>query len=122
MLIAVPVNSKDLNKTICTSFGRAPYFLIYDSDKEEYECMNNTAVDSTGGAGIKAAQNIVDSGTDILLTLRCGINAADVIKSSGIKIYRAEEVSATDNINMFINKELHELNEIHSGHHRLRGL
>ena len=47
---------------ICESFGRAPYYLIYDTEKDEATFIDNSAATSTGGAGIKAAQVIVDSG------------------------------------------------------------
>ena len=35
MKIAVPVVEKTVESTISLSFGRAPYFLIYDADNKE---------------------------------------------------------------------------------------
>ena len=31
MLVAVPVETKDMNAAVCPSFGRAPYFLLFNT-------------------------------------------------------------------------------------------
>ena len=76
MKISIPVDEKSLESNVCVSFGRAPYFLIYDTETKESIFLNNGAAASTGGAGIKAAQTIVDNKVNTLLTPRCGENAA----------------------------------------------
>ncbi|NLB61607.1 MAG: dinitrogenase iron-molybdenum cofactor biosynthesis protein, partial [Clostridiales bacterium] len=85
MKIAIPVDEKTLESSVCVSFGRTPYFLIYDIETKESKFLDNSAAASTGGAGIKAAQTIVDNKVNALLTPRCGQNAADVINSADIK-------------------------------------
>ena len=62
MKIAIPVDEKSLKSNVCISFGRAPYFLFYDTVKKESYYLDNTAVASQGGAGIRAAQVIADQG------------------------------------------------------------
>ena len=57
MKIAIPVDEKSLESNVCVSFGRAPYYLIYDTETKESVFLDNSAAASTGGAGIKAAQN-----------------------------------------------------------------
>ena len=76
MKIAIPVDEKTLESRVCVSFGRTPYFLIYDVETKESIFIDNSAAASTGGAGIKAAQIIVDNKADVLLTPRLGENAA----------------------------------------------
>ena len=76
MKIAIPVDEKTLESNVCVSFGRTPYFLIYDVETKESIFIDNSAAASTGGAGIKAAQIIVDNKADVLLTPRLGENAA----------------------------------------------
>jgi Uncharacterized conserved protein len=75
------------------------------------------AAESSGGAGIKAAQQLVDAGVSVLLTPRCGENAADVLGASKIKIYKSENITAEENIKKYINNELKLLCEIHPGIH-----
>ena len=117
MKIAMPVNEKSMDTTICISFGRAPYFLIYDTDTKENSFIDNSAAASQGGAGIKAAQIIADSKVNALLTPRCGENAAEVIKAAGILIYETMGDSIEKNIETLKGGKLSILQEIHAGFH-----
>ena len=117
MKIVIPVDEKTLESNICISFGRTPYFLIYDVETRESIFIDNSAAASTGGAGIKAAQTIVDNKVNALLTPRCGQNAADVIKSADIKIFKTASASVKDNIAAYIDGKLPLLDEIHAGFH-----
>ena len=61
MKIAIPVDDVSMNTSVCISFGRTPYFLIYDNETKDAIFLDNSAAANQGGAGIKAAQTIVDS-------------------------------------------------------------
>ncbi|MBE5965595.1 MAG: dinitrogenase iron-molybdenum cofactor biosynthesis protein [Lachnospiraceae bacterium] len=117
MKIAIPVDEKDIRSNVCISFGRTPYFLFYDTETKESVFLDNSAVASTGGAGIKAAQVIVDNEVNVLLTPRCGQNAADVLKAADIKIFKTANASAKENIEDYISGNLPLLEEIHAGFH-----
>ena len=117
MKIAIPVDEKSLDSNVCVSFGRTPYFLIYDVDTKESVFLDNSAAASTGGAGIRAAQTIVDNKANVLLTPRCGENAAEVLKSADIEIFKTRSASVKDNIDAFIDGKLSLLDEIHAGFH-----
>ena len=117
MKIAIPVDEKSLDSNVCVSFGRTPYFLIYDVDTKESVFLDNSAAASTGGAGIKAAQTIVDNKANVLLTPRCGENAAEVLKSADLEIFKTTSASVKDNIDAFIDGKLSLLDEIHAGFH-----
>ena len=117
MKIVIPVDEKTLESDVCASFGRTPYFLIHDTETKESVFIDNSAAASTGGAGIKAAQTIVDNKANVLLAPRCGENAADVLKSADIKIFKTTSASAKGNIDDFIDGKLSLLDEIHAGFH-----
>lgn len=117
MRIAIPVDKKDNGAKVSTSFGRAPYFLIYDIESKESSFIENRAKESKGGAGIIAAQTIVDNKVEVLLTPQCGENAAEVIKAADIEIYKTEGNNLEENIDKFINAKLSLLDEIHGGFH-----
>jgi predicted Fe-Mo cluster-binding NifX family protein len=121
MKIAIPVEGKTFDSDVCASFGRAPYFLIYDADTKESEFVDNSAAASTGGAGIKAAQIIVDKKTEVLIAPRLGDNAADVLKPARIKVYKTISTSVRDNIDAFAAGKLSLLDEIHPGLHMHEG-
>ncbi len=121
MKLALPTNEESMDKGICKSFGRAPYFLIHDTETGEDQFIKNSAADSQGGAGIKAGQVVVDTGAKVLLTPRCGENAAEVIKGANIKIYKTEGDSIQDNIKAYQEGKLSPLDEIHAGLHNKGG-
>ncbi|MCK9479463.1 MAG: NifB/NifX family molybdenum-iron cluster-binding protein [Firmicutes bacterium] len=121
MKIAIPTDDKTLNSNICASFGRAPYYLIYDTDTKESKFIENSAAQSAGGAGIKAAQIISDSNADAVIAPRCGENAADVLKQSNINIFKSKSADIAENLSAFAAKELSLLDEIHSGYHGRNG-
>jgi predicted Fe-Mo cluster-binding NifX family protein len=121
MKIAIPVDEKMMTSTICQSFGRAPYFLVYDTESKESNFVDNSAAVSQGGAGIKAAQSLIDSKVNVLLTPRCGENAAEVLSTASIKIYQTIRFSIMDTIDDFQKDKLHVLDEIHPGLHGHEG-
>jgi predicted Fe-Mo cluster-binding NifX family protein len=117
MKIAIPVENNTSDAHVCPSFGRAPYFLIHNTETKEDAFLNNSAVASQGGAGIKAAQTIVDQGAETLIAPRCGENAAEVLKAAGVQIYQSQEGTSKDNIAMFMEGQLSRLDKIHPGLH-----
>lgn len=121
MKIAIPVEDKSMETSVCQSFGRAPYFLIYDQESKESTLIENNAAASQGGAGIKAAQTIVDHNVSALITPRCGENAANVLNAADTKIYKIINNSIKDNLQAFHDGKLAILEEIHAGFHNHGG-
>jgi len=117
MKIAIPVDDKKIDTSVCISFGRTPYFMFYNTETKEAEYFDNGANSAQGGAGIKAAQAIVDADCKALLTIRCGENAAEVLNGNDIRIYKTQYQSAMENLEAFEKGELKELSEIHAGFH-----
>lgn len=116
MKVAIPM---DENKTdICVSFARAPFFLFYENGKTEIK--DNPAADSQGGAGLKAAQFLLDEGADTLITVRCGENAAEVLKAAEFKIYRSQADTAEENLNLLKEGKLQILTHFHPGFHGIK--
>lgn len=121
MKIAIPVDDKSIETTVSVSFGRSLYFLIFDTEKQEGTFIDNPAIASVGGAGIKASQTLIDNKVDALLTPRCGKNASDVLVAADIKVYKTNGISVKENIKAFNANELSILDEIHDGFHGRRG-
>jgi predicted Fe-Mo cluster-binding NifX family protein len=117
MKIAVPADDRSLEANVCISFGRSPYFLIYDTDNGKSVFLENAAADKPSGAGIAAAQIILDSGAEVLLTPRCGENAAELIQAGEIKLLKTIQGSLQENLDAYLEGKLAVLQEIHAGHH-----
>lgn len=117
MKIVIPVDENKQETKVCASFGRAPYYMVYDTESKTTEYISNSAAQAQSGAGVKAAQLVVDSGADALLTVRCGQNAADVLKAAEMKIYKTEFAEAAENLAAFQEGKLALLTEFHPGFH-----
>jgi predicted Fe-Mo cluster-binding NifX family protein len=86
MKIAISATGASLDADTEPRFGRCSYFIIADPETLEFEAMNNAAAMAAGGAGISAAQAIVDEGVQAVLTGNCGPNAYQVLSAAGIQI------------------------------------
>jgi predicted Fe-Mo cluster-binding NifX family protein len=87
MKIAVSSTGKDLNSPIDPRFGRCQYFIFVDPETMEFEALENEGLMAMGGAGVQAAQLIVQKGAKALITGNLGPNAASALSASGIKVY-----------------------------------
>ncbi len=121
MKVAVPSEHQSLNAEVCPSFGRAPIYVIYDTKVKTAEFLQNTAAGSQGGAGVQAAQLLVDQQVEAIITPRCGKNAAAVVQEAGIKLYRSISGSIESNLKALEEQRLSVLEEIHAGFHRHGG-
>lgn len=117
MKIAIPVNEKTIKSEVCPSFGRTPYYCVYDTVTKACSFIDNTAAESAGGAGIKAAQALADAGVQTIIAPRCGENAAKVLNDAEIKLYKNIAGSAEDNISAFENNRLSAPADVHAGFH-----
>jgi len=115
--ILIPTNEENIKGGICDSFGRAPYFMIIDTQASEEKFIENPGASSSSGAGIKAAQAVVDTKVTALITPRLGKNAADVITAGTITIYKSQSEDIRENIQLYKDKKLEILMDIHPGFH-----
>ncbi len=86
MKLCISAKAGSLDARIEQRFGRCPFFIIVDSETMTYEVLTNIAVNAMGGAGIQAAQTIVDRGIPFVLTGNIGPNAYRVLSAAGIRM------------------------------------
>jgi predicted Fe-Mo cluster-binding NifX family protein len=68
-------------------FGRAPYFIIVESENGSFEAIQNPYADGAGGVGPKAAQILIAHDVKALISGQVGGNARDVLAAAGIAMY-----------------------------------
>ncbi len=88
MKVAISAQGKDGSSAVDPRFGRAPWFVIMDSDSGEIvEVIDNQAAqDAAHGAGINAATRVAEAGVHAVLTGRVGPKAFTVLDAAGIKV------------------------------------
>jgi len=86
MKIAISAEAMDLDANVDPRFGRARCFIFYDTDTDVFEAHSNEQVlNIPQGAGIQAAQQVIDRGAEVLLTGHCGPNAYKTLLAGGVK-------------------------------------
>lgn len=68
-------------------FGRAPYFIIVESENGSFDAIRNPYADGGGGVGPKAAQVLIANNVKALVSGQVGGNAKEVLAAAGIAMY-----------------------------------
>ncbi|MCW3132952.1 MAG: DUF5320 family protein [Methanophagales archaeon] len=108
MKICVTATAGDLNAQVDPRFGRCQYFVFVDSDTMTFEAMPNEAIAAPGGAGIQAAQTVVNKGVDVLISGNIGPNAFQVLSTAGVKIATGAYGTVKEAVEMYKNGRLSE--------------
>jgi len=77
--------SGSMDAKVSERFGRAPYFVIVESDTMSFTPVLNAAESMQGGAGPEAVRQVAAHGAQIILTGDLGPNAKTAIAAAGIK-------------------------------------
>lgn len=117
MKISISAKGKTLDSLLDERFGRCEYFLIYDTKNEQLNVLENKGQTAAGGAGIKAAQQLIDEKVDLIITGHLGPNAYELIGKSGIKAYKCKSMLISSAIEKYNNAELPEIKEAGPAHH-----
>lgn len=123
MKVAISCTGQLLEDDLDQRFGRAEFFLVVDSETLKFTAIDNAARSASGGAGIAAAQTVIDQHADALITGQLGPNALNVLSSADISLYQGIDGSAYNNIIAFNQQKLVKISESgpsHAGIGRLR--
>ncbi len=87
MRIVVTSNGADLSAPASPAFGRCPMYVFVDTETMAFEGKQNPALNAPGGAGIRAAEFVIEQGAQAVVTGNVGPNAYQVLESAGIPVY-----------------------------------
>ena len=110
MKVCIPSKGPDAGDFIDERFGRAPFFIIYDTGSNMTESNKNPASEAVGGVGPRAVQFLLNHSVNILVTERMGGNALEALKAGGIRVLLYDEKCSTgrDAITAFLKGNLQE--------------
>ncbi len=108
MKICVTATAGDLNAEVDPRFGRCQHFVFVDSDTMAFEAIPNEAIAAPGGAGIQAAQTVVNKGADVLISGNVGPNAFQVLSAAGVKVVTGAYGTVKEAVEMYKNGKLSE--------------
>lgn len=101
MKIVVTSNGADLDAPASPVFGRCPTYIFVDPETMQFEAVPNPAISAGGGAGIQAAQFIVERGAQVVLTGNVGPNAFNVFQAAEVPIYLVGESTVREAVEAY---------------------
>jgi len=88
MKVLITSTGNDLDAQVDLRFGRARYFILYDTEDKSFSAIDNTQnLSAPQGAGVQSGQNVVNTGAEALITGNCGPKAFRVLTEAGVQIY-----------------------------------
>ncbi len=122
MRIVIPANGTDLDAPVSPVFGRCANFIFVDTEIEEgdtappFEVHTNPALQTPSGAGVQAAQFVLQQGAKAVLSANLGPNAFRIIQSAGIPVYALKGATVREAVDAFKAEELTPLTTPGPGH------
>ena len=93
MKVVVSSSGADKTSMLDPRFGRCPYFVFMDTETDTVDAVVNEAVSSGHGAGVQAAQSVIEAGAEAVISRRVGPNAFQVMAAAGLTIYESGAAS-----------------------------
>lgn len=108
MNIVISASGATLSSPVDPRFGRCAYFLFVDTETDpvKVQAQQNTSAASGSGAGIQAAQYIVQEGAQAVITGNVGPNAYQVLQAANVPLYQVQGMTAQAAVNAFKSGEL----------------
>ena len=86
MKICITSQGDNLDAQIDPRFGRCQYFLIVDTETQEFEAVENSNISAMGGAGVQSGQLVATKGVKAVLTGNVGPNAFQTLQAAGVDV------------------------------------
>ncbi len=108
-IIAITIQrGQDLDAPVDQRFGRAPFFLVVNTDSGEVvDTVRNEAAEAAHAAGPAAARTVAQQRVEAVASGRFGPKAADALVTLGIRMYEfGTAATARDVLEGFRNDKL----------------
>ena len=87
MKIAISTTGNDLDSNVDPRFGRCENFIVVSIEESSFDVIENTAKLEGHGAGLRAAQIVVNANVNAVISGNVGPNAFNVLKNSNITLF-----------------------------------
>ena len=101
MKICLTATNKNLESKIDPRFGRCNYFIIVDSEKNQFEAIKNEVTEVTEDAGVLAPQIMAKNEVKHVITGNVGSRAFQALKKAGIEVDIEDVIAVKDAIEKF---------------------
>ncbi|HEY44472.1 MAG TPA: dinitrogenase iron-molybdenum cofactor biosynthesis protein [Anaerolineae bacterium] len=106
MKVAITAGEPNFEAKLEPRFGRCAYFLIVETETQDWKPMQNPAADAMGGAGPQAAQFLADQGVEAVISGEFGPNAYTALEAAGIRMFRTRVENISSLFEKFLTDQL----------------
>ena len=99
--IVIPSEGNNLDAATSSLFGHCSMFIFVDPDSRDFEVLPNPALGASGGAGVQAAQTVLQKNVEAIIAPNLGPNAYRVIQAAGVKAYYLTDGTVQQNIDAY---------------------
>ena len=117
MKIAITSMGAKLEDKVDPRFGRCHYFILFNTETNKFEAVENTGAQGMGGVGIKSGQIMADKGVETVLTGSCGPNAFQTLQAAGIKVITGATGTVQEAIDKFKSGKLKAISQANASAH-----
>jgi predicted Fe-Mo cluster-binding NifX family protein len=90
LVVAVASDGKTPKAAVSENAGRCPYFLIFDSEGNLLDSVENPYKDARGSAGVSAANFLAGKNVTIVVAGKCGSKMKGALEAHEIAYFKFE--------------------------------
>ena len=95
MKLIISAQDPSLESSVDRRFGRCTWLILFDTETNQWEAFQNPGSIQSGGAGVAAAQFVVDKGAEVVLSGDFGPNASRAFQAANIGMQRFTDSTKT---------------------------
>ena len=95
MKLIISAQNPSLEAQVDRRFGRCMWLVLFDTETNQWEAFQNPGASQSGGAGVAAAQLVLDKGADVVLSGDFGPNASRAFQAAKIGMQRFTDSTTT---------------------------
>ncbi|MBN1113841.1 MAG: NifB/NifX family molybdenum-iron cluster-binding protein [Oligoflexia bacterium] len=99
MIVCITSQNNSTDSEIDPRFGRAAYFIIYDTEAKKTNIIKNDNMDGSSGVGIQSAQVMINNKVEYVITGNIGPKAGSALNAANIKVKEGATGKVIDAIN-----------------------
>jgi predicted Fe-Mo cluster-binding NifX family protein len=108
MKLIISAQNPSFESHVDSRFGRSPWLVIFNTETNQWKAFQNPGASQSGGAGVAAAQFVVDQKADVVISGDFGPHAARAFQAAKIEMRLFTETTTTvqEAVDHFKNNQL----------------
>ena len=108
MKLVISAQNSNLESPVDNRFGRSQWLILFDTQSDQWKAFQNPGASQSGGAGVAAAQFVVDHAAAVVISGDFGPNAARAFQSANIemRLFPKQTLTVQEAVDLYKNDSL----------------